>query len=100
MGSFQLMLSLKMEKFMGGVMGVTSNLIQCWGYNAYGQSGGQTTSNIKPSEHQPIQIRGLAKAVECGHDSTCALLTSNEIQCWGRDHQGILGTPDDTNSIG
>lgn len=55
---------------------------KCWGYNTMYELGDGSTS----TRFAPTQVTGLAsgvKAISSGITSTCALLTTNEIACWG-----------------
>lgn len=67
-----------------------SGAVQCWGDNANGQLGDQTTI----AHNQPTTVIGLvgaAKAVAAGSDHTCAILTDGRVQCWGDNARGQLG---------
>ena len=61
---------------------LASGIVQCWGYNGYGQLGNNswTTSNI------PVQVIGLDAAVRnisANWYNTCALLANGKPVCWG-----------------
>lgn len=67
-----------------------SGAVQCWGDNANGQLGNQTTVN----QPQPVIVSGLAgpaKAIATGSDHTCAVLVDGRVQCWGDNARGQLG---------
>jgi alpha-tubulin suppressor-like RCC1 family protein len=68
----------------------TTGVMQCWGYNRFGQLGdGSTTSKTTP---QPVT--GLASgvaAIGTGYGHTCALITAGAVQCWGYNGMGQLG---------
>jgi hypothetical protein len=69
---------------------IVSGHTQCWGDGSYGRlgQGTATPSNV------PVDVVGLpAPSVELaiGYDHTCALLTTDEIYCWGRGDLGQLG---------
>ncbi|HXY25552.1 MAG TPA: Ig-like domain-containing protein [Candidatus Acidoferrum sp.] len=62
------------------VLEVTAT-IYCWGDNAQGQLGNNTTTNSS----SPVQaLIGNPKALVAGGNHTCALLDSDgEVMCWG-----------------
>ncbi len=69
--------------------------VRCWGDNAVGQLGQANTVNIGddelPSSIPPIMLGGAAKQISAGGNHTCALLTSNEVVCWGQNNFNQLG---------
>jgi alpha-tubulin suppressor-like RCC1 family protein len=62
----------------------------CWGENATGQLGnGQTGGSPTP-----LPVTGLDRGVVeivAGRGSTCALLSSGGVKCWGDNTSGQLG---------
>ena len=64
--------------------------IKCWGNNANGQIGDNTTIN-RALPVPVLQLGGSAKHISAGYRSTCAVLTSGVLRCWGQNNQGQLG---------
>lgn len=70
----------------------------CWGYNAYGQLGDNTTT----ASSVPVGVYGLdkgIKSVTAGYYHSCALTTKGKVQCWGYNEYGELGDGTTTNSL-
>lgn len=78
--------------------GVTlSGGVKCWGNNSTGQLGNNSTT----SSRSPTSVYGLSsgvKAVAAGNNSTCALMESGGVKCWGLNDQGQLGNNSTANS--
>jgi len=62
----------------------------CWGYNWTGQVGNGTTGATVAT---PAQVSGLTTATQAiaGQNSSCALLSSGSVKCWGTGANGSLG---------
>jgi alpha-tubulin suppressor-like RCC1 family protein len=75
----------------------------CWGYNAFGQLGYGHTDNVGddevPSSVGVLSLGAPVKQLEAGGNSTCALLETNEVYCWGANFDGELGYGH-TNNMG
>jgi alpha-tubulin suppressor-like RCC1 family protein len=70
---------------------------QCWGGNAEGQLGNNSTID----SHVPVQVEGLTsgvKAIVVGSKHTCALVKGG-VQCWGSNNSGELGNNSMTRSF-
>lgn len=68
----------------------SSNGIQCWGSNQYGQLGNNTTA----AYWTPVDVAGLTSgvsAIATGSSHTCALTSSGGVKCWGSNQYGQLG---------
>jgi len=82
--------------------------IQCWGSNTLGQIGNGTTTGSNQFQngpgsavYKPVAVIGLKSnviAITTGGSYTCALLDTNEIQCWGANGKGQLGNNTSTNT--
>jgi alpha-tubulin suppressor-like RCC1 family protein len=81
---------------------LTGGNVRCWGDNFYGQLGLGNTNNIGDNENPTVNVNlggATATAITTGTNYTCALLTSGNVRCWGRNNQGQLGLGN-TNNIG
>ena len=76
---------------------LTDGSVKCWGNNSNGELGDGTTK----SHTTPVNVLGLnAKVIQIaakGH-TTCALLETGGVQCWGANDYGQLGNGTKTNS--
>lgn len=71
--------------------------IKCWGENASGQLGDDTTDQ----RLTPTDVFGLTsgmQSVSAGGFHTCALSQTGAAMCWGRNQYGQLGNGQNTNS--
>ena len=74
---------------------LSGGAVKCWGYGGYGQVGDGGTSD----RFAPVAVSGLSSGVAkivAGAYHTCALMTSGNVKCWGRNDEGELG--DGTNT--
>jgi len=76
---------------------------QCWGYNAYGQLGDNSTTNSLV----PVSVSGItgltpattATSVSTGANHSCAVMADGTAQCWGANVFGQLGDNSTTDSL-
>ena len=79
--------------------------VRCWGFNANGQLGQNTTTprigddEPPPSGNVSLGAGRTARAIAVGGNHTCAILDNGSVRCWGRGFEGQLGYGN-TNDIG
>ena len=67
-----------------------SGAVYCWGTNTSGQAGDGTKNHA----YEAVEVVGLpgpAAQVKTAPESTCVLLTSGKVYCWGSNYYGQLG---------
>ena len=76
--------------------------VRCWGSNVTGQLGdGITPTGLSaPTILTPVQVKGItnAIAVRSSGGTTCALLATGGVMCWGDNIAGQLGNGSTTSS--
>jgi alpha-tubulin suppressor-like RCC1 family protein len=78
----------------------------CWGSGAYGKLGKGNTQNFTSPELLGGSIAPIdfgpgvkVKQISAGESHTCALLSTNEVKCFGINISGVLGTGTATSSV-
>lgn len=72
-----------------------SGTVRCWGSNLEGAVGiSPDAGTVVPS---PVEVAGLEDVVTLaiGHESSCALLKTGAVMCFGPNREGALGRPRD-----
>lgn len=66
-------------------------VVYCWGRNASGQLGDDTTSN-RPEPMPVLGLDGLdIEHINLQGDFSCATATDGKVRCWGAGGEGQLG---------
>jgi alpha-tubulin suppressor-like RCC1 family protein len=63
----------------------------CWGANGSGQLGNGSHSD-SPTPTPVVGLEAPVVAVSVGSLHTCALLSDQQVECWGDDYYGELGS--------
>lgn len=69
--------------------------VRCWGANGSGQLGYGNTSSVgdteTPAAAGDVDVGGTVTQIAAGELSTCALLDTGAVRCWGDNGVGQLG---------
>ncbi|MFZ1250805.1 MAG: hypothetical protein WAR37_05155 [Candidatus Microsaccharimonas sp.] len=87
---------------LGGQFGcvVADGGVYCWGRNNYGQIGKPAgpSSNPSPQRVGGALLSKTVTSVTAGGRHACAITSTSEIYCWGRNDRGQLGNGDPANA--
>jgi alpha-tubulin suppressor-like RCC1 family protein len=75
---------------------MTSNEVRCWGGNAYGQLGINSTQDKNTPQLVALQA---VTDVEVGGGHTCAIKNPGNLYCWGANYSGQLGNGNKINVL-
>jgi alpha-tubulin suppressor-like RCC1 family protein len=85
---------------------IDNGAVKCWGYNATGQLGTDSTNNLGDGSGEmgdallPITLgagrtaKAIAASKRGDRDYTCAVLDNGTLKCWGANDMGQLGQGD------
>ena len=70
----------------------SSGSVYCWGFNESGQAGTGTEEYVtRAAMVVGLPEKALVAQVKTTVNTTCALLTSGKVYCWGSNYNGQLG---------
>ena len=64
---------------------------ECWGTNGNGQLGDSTTNHRRRPEDISLPSGKSLKSIDAGGESTCGIMNTGELYCWGYNGYGNLG---------
>jgi hypothetical protein len=80
--------------------------VWCWGDNAFAglgfvPAGGTSSAPVGSPFPIAVPLSGPATRLAASPGNThCAILLDTTVQCWGRNHYGQAGAPDDALRVG
>lgn len=82
-----------------------TNLVRCWGGNAYGQLGLEDTDDRGDGpDEMGTRLRSIRvtetesiTSIVAGSEHTCVLIEDGSVKCWGRNQYGQLGLGNEDN---
>lgn len=72
--------------------------VGCWGDNEVGQLGNRSIQNTATSVVAPTGLSATSQLVT-NYDTTCAILTSGAVRCWGWDTAKQIGPFDPGDQV-
>lgn len=75
---------------------MASGDVKCFGWNSHGQLGSPINAGTGDANRDPITVDldgDSAVSIAAGGNSTCVVLSSGALKCWGSNFYGQLGTP-------
>lgn len=72
----------------------TEGGVKCWGSDGFGQLGDDATKADKASPVFVSSLTSGAVKIVSGQEYTCALMSNQDLKCWGRNNFGQLGNGD------
>ncbi|MDL2327455.1 hypothetical protein LJC64_02185, partial [Ruminococcaceae bacterium OttesenSCG-928-A11] len=75
--------------------------VYCWGYGTYGElgNGSNSTSDVPvPVLRLPGGLEGLTVEKISSEGTTCTIVSSKDVYCWGSGNSGELGNGHNENS--
>lgn len=86
---------------------IVGDSTRCWGNNGNGQLGAASSDTCDlrfssaPCSRLPLTVASItaAASLTAGFAHTCALDTSGQIHCWGKNAMGQLGNGDTTEHV-
>lgn len=77
---------------------MTTGQAKCWGTNVQGQIGnGNTTDRVNPTNVSVVPASVVSIASK--DRSSCAVLSTGQVKCWGENDNGQLGNNSTTDSL-
>jgi alpha-tubulin suppressor-like RCC1 family protein len=79
------------------VCALRGDTLWCWGYNAEGEIGNNTTTNQPTAVQVTVPAATGWASVSAGFADTCATRTDGSLYCWGSNGNGQLGLGNTTD---
>ena len=78
---------------------LATGAVYCWGWNSFGQLG-DGNSGLDVFSRVPVAAFDLNQAIGLAalNVHSCALLSTGQVECWGRNNHGQLGDGSNTDS--
>ena len=77
---------------------LSSGTIDCWGKNATGELGNNSTTASSTPAAVNLAPGTTATAIAAGNQHSCATLSNGAVECWGDNTYGELGNATTTQS--